>query len=202
MRPLILFAHGAGASSGSDWMRTWARRLETIGEVVAFDYPYMRAGRKSPDRQPALVAAHAEALAQARALHGADRPVVLAGKSMGSRMGCHLTVERADTRVSALVCFGYPLRSGSSGALRDQVLRDLRTPILFVQGSKDTLCPLDDLAQARAQMTAPSELFVVPGGDHSLKVGVRELKAAGKTQEGQDAEVLAAVSAFVTRTVA
>ena len=191
---LILFAHGAGAPSASGWMRAWARRLGALGDVVTFDYPYMKAGRKSPDKQPVLIAAHAAALDEARSKHAG--PVVLAGKSMGSRMGCHLAVERpAD--VAALICFGYPLRSGATGALRDEVLVALRTPVLFVQGTKDPLCPLADLEKVRAQMTAPNELFVVEGGNHSLEVGVRDLRAAGKTQEDVDAAVLAAVTAFV-----
>ena len=132
MSPIILFAHGAGAPSASGWMRAWARRLGALGEVVTFDYPYMKAKRKSPDKQPVLVAAHAAALDEARARHGAERPVVLAGKSMGSRMGCHLAVELAQEPDSAgipaaIVCVGYPLRGGS-GALRDEVLRALSTP--------------------------------------------------------------------------
>src|SRR5690349_21360188 len=110
---LILFAHGAGAPSKSGWMRAWARRLGALGDVVTFDYPYMKAGRKSPDKQPVLVAAHAAALDEARAKHPGK--AVLAGKSMGSRMGCHLAVERPG-EVAALVCFGYPLRSGATGA--------------------------------------------------------------------------------------
>jgi predicted alpha/beta-hydrolase family hydrolase len=195
MSPIILFAHGAGAPSASAWMRAWARRLGALGEVVTFDYPYMKAKRKSPDRQPVLVAAHAAALDEARARHGADRPVVLAGKSMGSRMGCHLAVERGG--VAALVCFGYPLRSGATGALRDEVLLALRTPILFLQGGKDPLCPLADLAAVRRRMTAPNELHVVEGGNHSLEVGKRELAAGGKTQEDVDREVLAAVKVFL-----
>jgi predicted alpha/beta-hydrolase family hydrolase len=195
MSPLILFAHGAGAPSASAWMRAWAHRLEALGQVVPFDYPYMKAGRKSPDRQPALVAAHAAALDEARARHGTDRPVVLAGKSMGSRMGCHLATERPG--IAALVCFGYPLRSGSSGALRDQVLLALRTPVLFLQGSKDPLCLLDDLAEVRAKMTAPNQLHLVEGGNHSLEVGARDRKAAGQTQEDVDQAVLAAVAAFL-----
>jgi len=193
--PLILFAHGAGAPSASAWMRAWARRLGALGAVETFDYPYMQAGRKSPDRHPALVAAHGAALDQARTRHGADRPVVLAGKSMGSRIGCHLAVERSG--IAALVCFGYPLRSGSTGALRDQVLLELRTPILFLQGSRDPLCPLEDLAAVRARMTAPSELHVVQGGNHSLEVGKRDLAASGRTQEGEDQAILAAVAAFL-----
>jgi len=72
--------------------------------------------------------------------------------------------------IAGLVCLGYPLQSGATGALRDQVLLGLRTPILFVQGTRDPLCPLDKLAAVRPRMTAPNQLFVVEGGDHSLEV--------------------------------
>jgi predicted alpha/beta-hydrolase family hydrolase len=178
-------------------MQEWARRLGELGVVESFDYPYMKAGRKSPDKQPVLVAAHAAALAGARARHGADRKVVLAGKSMGSRMGCHLAVEQPEAGIAALVCFGYPLRAGATGALRDEVLRALRAPILFLQGSKDPLCPLADLETARARMTAPSELFVVPGGNHSLEVGARDLRATGRSQGDWDRAVLAEVARFL-----
>jgi predicted alpha/beta-hydrolase family hydrolase len=182
-------------------MRAWAQRLARLGQVVTFDYPYMKAGRKSPDRLPVLLAAHEEALGEARARHGADRPVVLAGKSMGSRIGCHLAVKMTDAGdpnpPAALVCFGYPLRAGSSGALRDEVLRALKTPILFLQGSRDALCPPDDLARARAAMTALNALFLVEGGDHSLAVSAAARRASGKTQEEWDELALAAVSAFL-----
>ncbi len=94
-RPVIVFAHGAGAPTASPWMQRWAQRLGVLGTVVPFDYPYMRQQRKAPDKLPVLVAAHREALAQARGQAGAGAPVVLAGKSMGSRVGCHLAVELA-----------------------------------------------------------------------------------------------------------
>ena len=103
-RPLILFAHGAGAGSQSDWMQRWAGYLSRFGEVQTFDYPYMAAGRRAPDRLPKLLARHAEVLDHARADHAG--PVVLAGKSMGSRVGCHLANQVA---VDALICLGYPL---------------------------------------------------------------------------------------------
>ena len=54
--------------------------------------------------------------------------------------------------------------------MRDEVLVALRTPILFVQGSRDALCPLPRLEAVRARMTAPSTLLVVDGGNHSLEV--------------------------------
>jgi uncharacterized protein len=199
--PIILFAHGAGAPSASGWMKSWAERLGALGDVVTFDYPYMKAGRKAPDRMPVLLAAHREALAGARQRFGEDRPVVFAGKSMGSRMGCHLAVElrqeaQAGQGPAALVCFGYPLRGGS-GALRDEVLRALDTPILFLQGARDALCPLDDLARVRAEMRAPNHLFVVDGGDHSLAVRKRGVAGSPGTQQDWDARILAAVRGFL-----
>ena len=51
--------------------------------------------------------------------------------------------------------------------------------------------------KVRARMTAPSELHVVEGGNHSLEVGVRDLRAAGQTQDDVNAAVLAAVTRFL-----
>ena len=193
-RPFFLFAHGAGAPSASGWMRAWRDRLATLGDVVAFDYPYMRAGRKTPDKLPALIAAHRAVLAEARAKAQPGDPLFLIGKSMGGRVGCHVALEE---KVAGVICLGYPLQSGATGAMRDEVLVALRTPILFVQGSRDALCPLDKLAAVRARMTAPSTLLVVEGGNHSLEVSAAERKASGTTQADADAGVLEAITVFV-----
>jgi len=172
-------------------MERWAARLSTLGQVVRFDYPYMLAGRKSPDRFPVLLAAHRAALREARGRH--PGPVVLVGKSMGSRVGCHVALEEP---VASLVCLGYPLR-GTRGDIRSDVLLALRTPILFVQGSRDALCPLDALEDVRRGMTAPSALHVVEQGNHSLELGVRALAARGTTQDAIEEQVLGAIREFL-----
>lgn len=179
-------------------MVAWRDRLAALGDVAAFDYPYMRAGRKLPDRLPVLIAAHRAALVAAVAGLEPTRPIFLIGKSMGGRVGCHLAVEAAErtppvVKIAGVICLGYPLQSGSTGALRDQVLVALRTPILFVQGTRDALCPLDKLAAVRARMTAANQLHVVEGGDHSLEVSAEQRKAAGETQADADARVLAVI---------
>ncbi|HEY5453407.1 MAG TPA: alpha/beta fold hydrolase [Polyangia bacterium] len=194
-RPSFLFAHGAGAPSSSAWMVAWRKRMATLGDVTAFDYPYMRAGRKAPDRLPVLIDAHRAVLAKVRAR--AKGPLFLAGKSMGGRVGCHVALEEP---VAGVICLGYPLQSGATGALRDEVLLALRVPILFVQGSRDSLCPLDKLAEVRARMTAPSTLLVVEGGNHSLEVSAAQRKATGDTQAASDARVLEAIRAFTQPT--
>ena len=194
VRPVFLFAHGAGAPSSSPWMVGWKKRLAKLGEAVAFDYPYMREGRRTPDRLPLLIAAHREALTKATAQR--PGPVVLAGKSMGSRVGCHLALE--EPTVQALICFGYPLKSpGKQGAVRDEVLLALRVPILFLQGTRDSLCPVDLLEAVRKKMRAPSTLHLVQGGDHSLNVGAAALRAAGEKQSDSDDRVFAAVVKFL-----
>jgi len=194
-RPLFVFAHGAGAASGSPWMIGWRDRLQTLGKVVSFDYPYMRAGRRSPDRLPKLIEAHREALASAR--RGHRGPVVLIGKSMGSRVGCHLALEEP---VDALVCLGYPLKgAGKTGAVRNEVLLALGTPILFVQGTRDPLCPLELLAAVRRRMKAENELYVVETGNHSLQATKTRLKTSGETQDDVDEQILAALEAFLKR---
>ena len=193
MKPFFLFAPGAGAPSTHPWMQKWKQNLEDIGEVMLFDYDYMREGRKRPDPVPQLIAAHRSALAAARAK--SSGPIHLIGKSMGGRLGCHVALEE---KIAGLVCLGYPLCGGGDRTkLRDKVLRELQTPILFIQGTRDPLCPLDLLEEVRSQMKAPNFLHLVEDGDHSLRPPKRGLQAAGETQEDLEQKILAAISRFV-----
>jgi predicted alpha/beta-hydrolase family hydrolase len=199
-------------------MVAWKARLERLGAVVPFDYPYQRAGKKAPDRPPVLVSSHRAELVRLRAEHAG--PIISIGKSMGGRIGCHVAVELAAEARSprdgvshealdqpgtppaeppaALVCMGYPLVA-PGGAVRDQVLVELETPILFVQGTRDSMCPLERLAEVRARMRAPSELYVVDGGDHSLMVQKGLLKKHGITQDTVDERAFEAIEAFLSR---
>jgi uncharacterized protein len=193
-RRLILFAPGAGAPSSHPWMQNWKRRLSEIAEVETFDYDYMRAGRKRPDPLPQLIAAHRKALEAAREKHQPDS-TFLVGKSMGGRIGCHVSLEE---KVDAVVCLGYPLCAmGDRTKIRDEVLRALTTPIVFVQGTRDALCPLELLERVRAEMKAPNFLHVVEGGDHSLRLPKRQLQGTSKTQEDIDHEILKAIARFI-----
>ncbi|PYI90558.1 MAG: alpha/beta hydrolase [Verrucomicrobia bacterium] len=192
MTPLLLFAPGAGAPSSHPWMRAWAERLIAIGDVRTFDYDYLREGRRRPDPPAILIAAHRRVLRDAR--KDETQSVILIGKSMGGRIGCHVALEES---VAGLVCLGYPLCGGGDPKrLRDKVLRDLRTPILFVQGTRDPLCPLELLESVRKEMKAPNFLHVVEGGDHSLLVAKRQLKSADETQDEVDERVLRAIAEF------
>src|SRR5256886_9942880 len=194
MKPVFLFAPGAGAPSSHPWMQNWKDRLGEIGDVETFDYDYMREGRKRPDPLPRLIAAHREALSKARERHPSTSTILI-GKSMGGRIGCHVSLEE---KVDGLVCLGYPLCAmGDRTKLRDEVLRALTTPILFVQGTRDSLCPLDLLEHVRTEIISPNFFHLVPGGDHSLRVPKTQLQVSGQTQEDIDRQILKAVAGFV-----
>jgi predicted alpha/beta-hydrolase family hydrolase len=174
-------------------MKHWICLLRRIGKVRTLNYPYMLEKRSRPDRLPILIAAHRAALAKARLTHRG--PIVLIGKSMGSRVGCHLALKE---KVKAVVCLGYPLCGrGDRKKMRDEVLLELRTPILFVQGTRDSLCPLDLLNSVRRRMKAANQLEIVDDGDHSLAVARRTLKVCEETQGDVDERVLNRIAAFV-----
>jgi predicted alpha/beta-hydrolase family hydrolase len=175
-------------------MQTWATHLATLGPVETFDYPYMQGKKRAPDPQPVLIRAHLAAIEQAEARHP-DHELVLIGKSMGSRMGCHVALERP---VAKLVCLGYPLLApGNSAKMRDQVLLELETPVLFVQGTRDPLCPLELLADVRKKMRARNKLFVVDAGDHSLQVTKTQLKQSNETQADVEQRILHVIRHFL-----
>lgn len=210
-QPAFLFAPGAGAGSTSAWMGAWAARLRALGPVTPFDYPYRLLGRKTPDRPEVLVRAHTEAFDEARRATasnveapktgetGAPTAWFLVGKSMGSRIGCHVAVEHPE-HVSGVICFGYPLVAAGSGALRDQVLLALAVPVLLVQGTRDPLCPLERLNAVRAGMRGQVHIVEVAGANHSLEIGRK--KTDPGAQEAIDAEILEEVRRFVLRCTA
>jgi predicted alpha/beta-hydrolase family hydrolase len=90
---------------------------------------------------------------------------------------------------------------GDRTKLRDEVLRALAAPILFVQGTRDSLCPLDLLERVRTEMKAPNFLRIVEGGDHSLRVPKRVIQASGRTQEDIDHGLLESIAEFISRLI-
>jgi predicted alpha/beta-hydrolase family hydrolase len=98
--------------------------------------------------------------------------------------------------------FASAIRSAAeviAASCATKLLRDQSTPILFVQGTRDLLFPLEVLAGVRGEMHAVNELHVVEGGDHSLRVTKSYLKASGETQDNVDRHILEVIQKFVTK---
>jgi len=162
----FLFAHGAGGGMNTPFMTAVARGLEARGvDVLRFEFPYMKARRRVPDREPVLLAAWRDVVAE----HGGGAAVAIGGKSMGGRMASMVADELG---VRALVCFGYPFHPpGQPEKLRTKHLAALRTPALIIQGERD---PFGTPAEVNGYELSPSiEIAWLPG-DHSLKPREKE----------------------------
>jgi predicted alpha/beta-hydrolase family hydrolase len=90
--------------------------------------------------------------------------------------------------LAGLVFLGYPLHPpGRSDRLRAKHLPDIKVPMLFVQGSRDTFGTPEELRPIMTSLEPPAGLYVVDGGDHSLKVrkgaGLRQEDVYGTVQE-------------------
>ena len=173
----LLLAHGAGAGQHHPFMTGIAKAIAGRGvDVVTFDFPYVHARRKVPDRAPVLEAAFEHALDWTRArAEGRNRPqVFIGGKSMGGRMATHLGA-RGVAGISGIVSLGYPLRPpGKTGNERAAHLASIEVPLLIVQGTRDSFGSDSDVRQAVASMRRQPTIVAVEGGDHSFAVRGRK----------------------------
>jgi predicted alpha/beta-hydrolase family hydrolase len=189
---LLVLAHGAGAGQRHPFMTAVARGCAARGlDVVTFDFPYMREGRKIPDRTPVLEGAFLEAVEVARRWSRARR-LFIGGKSMGGRMATHLGAARLEG-LAGIVVLGYPLHPpGKPQQLRVQHLPGITVPVLIVQGERDAFGSPQELRPALAAMTAPVDLHAVQRGDHSLAV-------SGRRREDVLEEVMDVAAAWIRR---
>jgi uncharacterized protein len=176
----------------AEFMQVFAEGLASRGlRVVRFNFLYAEQGRRSPDRQPVLEATYRAVVEQVRA-SSPPHKLVLGGKSMGGRIASHIVA--AGEAADGLVFLGYPLHPpGKPERIRDEHLKQIRTPMLFVEGTRDPFCPLETLARVRKEIAAPTEVFVVEGGDHSLKVR----KSSGRSTAEAWNDAIAAVSDWI-----
>jgi predicted alpha/beta-hydrolase family hydrolase len=193
-RVLLVLAHGAGGGQSHPFIVRYAQGLAERGlDVVTFDFPYIRAGRRAPDRAPVLEDAfrHVVMGAGTRREFNAHQ-LFIGGKSMGGRIATHLAAapdlwpDKAPP-LAGVVVFGYPLNppGGPSKRSPDRVshLARIVVPVLIVQGTRDTFGGPDAIRDAMPNAT----VHAVEGADHSPAVKY-------------DQDVLDGVAAFVSGT--
>jgi hypothetical protein len=139
-----------------------------ISEGIAtlrFNFPYREAGRRTPGSQ-----AQSESCYRAVVEHVRERslPLYCGGKSYGGRMATHIAA--GGVRMDGLVLLSYPLHPpGRPENLRDAHLKDVRAPMLIVQGTKDPFATPQLLHETVAALDLTT-LVEIDGGDHSLRV--------------------------------
>jgi uncharacterized protein len=172
-RGAIVLAHGAGAGQTHPFMVRAARELAARGLAAAtFDFPYMTAGRKVPDRAPVLEDAWRAAVEAAHARFG-GLPLFIGGKSMGGRIASQAAAQDGLGAIAGLVFLGYPLHPpGNPERRRDAHLPQIAEPMLFVQGSRDAFGTADEI-RALLPRLQRATLHEIAEGDHSFNVPKR-----------------------------
>jgi predicted alpha/beta-hydrolase family hydrolase len=188
----FLFAHGAGGPMRTPWMTRVAKGLAEHGiRVVRFEFPYMAAKKKAPDREPVLLESWREAITEQRDAAGSGA-IFIGGKSMGGRMASMVADEM---KVRGLVCFGYPFHPpGRPERLRTKHLETLKTPALILQGERDTFGTRDDIKGYKLSRAITVEF--IPDGDHSFKPRV----ASGVTESENLVQAVELAAGFIRKT--
>jgi len=181
----IILGHGAGANQLSGFMRMVAGGLAARGfDVLTFNFLYSERGRRLPDPKPKLESCYLaviEAALKHKKLKG--NRLVIGGKSMGGRIASQVAAALSDPRsdiskqasrsieIDGLVFLGYPLHPpGRPEKLRAEHLKDIRAPMLFVQGARDAFGAPDEIRTVMKQQRFKGEIFPIESGDHSFKV--------------------------------
>ena len=106
---LFVMAHGAGAGMNHSFMEAVASDLCRRGiATLRYQFPYMEAGSRRPDRPPvAHATVRAAVTTAAQLLPGI--PLLAGGKSFGARMTTQAQADQPLPGVVGLVAFGFPL---------------------------------------------------------------------------------------------
>jgi predicted alpha/beta-hydrolase family hydrolase len=164
----IVLGHGAGSGMRSPFMTGIADGLAELGvATLRFDFPYMAAGRKAPDRPPALLDASRAAFAAAA--ERADCAPLAGGKSLGGRIASMAVAEGMPA--AGLVFLGYPLHPpGRPDRLRDAHLDAIRVPMLFLQGTRDAFATPQLLHPVLRRLGERATLHAIPDADHGFRL--------------------------------
>ena len=169
-----VFAHGAGAGMNHPFMATVAAGLAERGiATLRYQFPYMEKGGKRPDAPAVAHAAVRAAVAEAaRCCKGL--PLIAGGKSFGGRMTSQAQAAAALDGVCGLAFFGFPLHpAGKPSSDRAKHLGEINVPMLFLQGSRDSLAELSLLEPVVKGLKRRATLHVVKEADHSFHVPAR-----------------------------
>ena len=182
-RWLMVLGHGAGAGMAHPFLGKLAGELADAGiATLRYQFPYIEERRRVPDK-PELLAATVAAAVHKAAEVEPKLPLLAGGKSMGGRMTSQAAAQGLLGPVKGLAFFGFPLHPPNRpGTKRADHLKKVSLPMLFLQGTRDTLADLSLLRPVCAELGSRATLHIIPEADHSFHV----LKKSGKT----DAEVM------------
>lgn len=189
----LVMAHGAGAGKDHWFMAGMTHALANCEVATArFDFGYIRAGRKMPDRGPVCEAEVRQVCAAVQQVWP-DLRLFAGGKSMGGRMTSQTHAAEPLPGVQGLVFLGFPLHPAKKPSVtRAAHLRFITTPMLFLQGERDALAELP-LLRSQIAALAHASLIEIAAADHGFEVP----KRTGKDREAVMAELAAHIVTFM-----
>jgi hypothetical protein len=163
--------------------------------TLRYQFPYMENGSKRPDRPPLAHATVRAAVTAAGRLAPA-LPLIAGGKSFGARMTSQAQASAPLPNVVGLAFLGFPLHpAGKASDERARHLSDVWIPMLFVQGTRDTLAERSILTTVLERLGGSTESYLIDHADHSFHVPVR----SGATDKQVFEEVLDALLVWARR---
>jgi len=179
-KPTCIFtlAHGAGAGMDHSFMETLADALSKVGiATLRFNFPFAEHKKGRPD-SPAIAHMTIEAAIKKAHELNPKLPLFVSGKSFGGRMSSQYLAAHPDCNVNGIIFYGFPLHAaGNPSTDRAEHLKQLKLPMLFLQGSKDALASWY-LIEAVCKPLRKARLVKFEGADHSFKAGKKDIMSA------------------------
>ena len=174
-KSILVLAHGAGAGMTHTFMKSLSEELSLRSIAsLRFNFPFIENKKGRPDF-PAVAHATIEAAILQAEKKFPGLPLFAGGKSFGGRMSSPLMASKNISSVKGLVFFGFPLHQpGNPGVERAEHLKEVKVPMLFLQGTKDALADFA-LIQQVVKGLKKSKLICFEGADHSFKSGKQNL---------------------------
>lgn len=172
---IMTLAHGAGAGMHHSFMVTLAQLLsEQAITTLRFNFPFAENKKGRPDTPAVAYQTIEAAIAKAQKLFP-ELPLFVAGKSFGGRMSSQYLSAHPDPGVKGIVFYGFPLHPpGKPSTERAEHLKDIKTPMLFLQGSKDELATWT-LIESVCSSLKQATLTKIEGANHAFKAGKKNI---------------------------
>lgn len=190
----FVYAPGAGSNIHDPFGEYLSVRLPAAGaSLVRFQFPYMEAGKRRPDRPALLEETWREVI---NGMQPGTGKLVVGGRSMGGRIASQVVAQGA--QVDGLALFAYPLNPPSNPAVsRDGHLPEIGIPTLFCSGTRDNFALPGNLAAVVGKMQN-AMFHELDGADHGFSV----LKSSSRAREDVWKEVADVLLEWVEESLA
>ena len=172
---IITLAHGAGAGMHHSFMLTLVQLLSEQGiTTLRFNFPFVENKKGRPDTPAVAHQTIEAAIAKSQKLFP-RLPLFVAGKSFGGRMSSQYLSAHPDPVVKGIIFYGFPLHPpGKPSIERAEHLKEIKTPMLFLQGTKDELATWN-LIESVCSSLKQATLIKIEGANHSFKAGKQNI---------------------------